>query len=55
MTTEADLLAVLRTARAHLCSGGVALSCPDWTVETPTPGTSMGGTDGLGRGMRVLE
>lgn len=55
MTTRADLLATLRTARAHLEPGGVALFCPDWTVECFAPGTSMGGTDGEGRGMRYLE
>jgi SAM-dependent methyltransferase len=54
MTTEADLLAALRTARAHLREGGVALVCPDWTVECFAPGTSMGGTDGADRGMRYL-
>jgi SAM-dependent methyltransferase len=55
MTTEGDLLAALRTARAHLREGGVALFCPDWTVECFAPGTSMGGTDGADRGMRYLE
>ena len=55
MTTETDLLAALRTARAHLREGGAALFCPDWTVECFAPGTSMGGTDGADRGMRYLE
>jgi SAM-dependent methyltransferase len=55
MTTEADLLAALGTARAHLRDGGLALFCPDWTVECFTPGTSTGGTDGADRGMRYLE
>jgi SAM-dependent methyltransferase len=55
MTTETDLLATLRTARAHLHAGGAALVCPDWTVESFTPGTSMGGIDGAERGMRYLE
>jgi SAM-dependent methyltransferase len=55
MTTEGDLLAAMRTARAHLRAGGVALFCPDSTVECFAPGTSMGGTDGIDRGMRYLE
>lgn len=55
MTTEADLLATMRTARAHLVPGGVALFCPDWTAECFAPATSMGGTDGPQRGMRYLE
>jgi trans-aconitate methyltransferase len=55
MTTEADLLAVLRTARAHFDTDGIALFCPDWTVDRFTPGTSKGGTDGPERGMRSLE
>lgn len=55
MQTEADLLAVMRTARAHLAPGGVALFCPDWTVESFTPATSMGGINGAARGLRYLE
>ncbi|MBV2185640.1 MAG: class I SAM-dependent methyltransferase [Rhizobium sp.] len=55
MQTEADLLATMRTARGHLEPGGVALFCPDWTVESFRPGTSMGGIDGPQRGMRYLE
>jgi SAM-dependent methyltransferase len=55
MTTEADLLATIHTARAHLELGGVALFCPDWTVECFAPGTSTGGIDGPERGMRYLE
>ena len=55
MTTEADLLAAMRTARAHLKAGGVALFCPDWTVECFVPSTFMGGIDGPERGMRYLE
>ncbi|MCL7466202.1 class I SAM-dependent methyltransferase [Phaeovulum sp. NW3] len=55
MTTEADLLATMRTACAHLTPGGVALFCPDWTVERFVPGASMGGIDGPERGMRYLE
>ena len=48
-------LAALRTARAHLREGGVALFCPDRTVECFAPGATMGGTDGMDRGMRYLE
>lgn len=55
MTTEADLLAALRTARAHLDTDGMALFCPDWTVDRFAPGTSTGGTDGPERAMRYLE
>jgi SAM-dependent methyltransferase len=55
MITEADLLATLRTARVHLRTGGVALFCPDWTVECFAPATSMGGADGPQLGMRYLE
>jgi SAM-dependent methyltransferase len=55
MTTEADLLAALRTARVHLREGGVALFCPDWTADRFAPGTSAGGTDSADRGMRYLE
>jgi SAM-dependent methyltransferase len=55
MTTVADLFAAMRTARAHLREGGVALFCPDWTAECFASGTSTGGTDGAERGMRYLE
>lgn len=55
MTTEADLLATMHTARAHLDAGGVALFCPDWTLERFAPGTSTGGIDGPDCGMRYLE
>lgn len=55
MKTEADLLATMHTSRAHLDVGGVALFCPDWTVECFAPDTSMGGIDGPERGMRYLE
>lgn len=50
-----DLQAALTTARAHLDPGGAAVFCPDWTLETFTPETSSGGTDGAGRGMRYLS
>ncbi len=50
-----DLLAAIATARAHLRHGGIALFCPDWTLETFQPGLSTGGTDEATRGMRYLE
>ena len=34
MTTEADLRAAFKTARAHLDPGGVLLTAPDWYTET---------------------
>lgn len=55
MTTEVDLFARMRTARAHLEPGGVALFCPDWTVQCFAPATSTGGIDGPECGMRYLE
>jgi SAM-dependent methyltransferase len=55
MKTVADLLAAMHTARAHLEAGGVALFCPDWTVECFAPSASMGGIDGPERAMRYLE
>ena len=57
MTTEADLLAVLATAAAHLEPGGVALFVPDHTTETFEAGTDCGGTDddSGGRSVRFLE
>lgn len=55
MASEADLLATMHTARAHLEPGGVALFCPDWTVDRFAPATSTGGIDGAQRGMRYLE
>jgi len=55
MATEGDLRAAMATARAHLRAGGIAVFCPDATAETFRPGTTGGGTDGAGRGMRYLE
>ena len=37
MTTEADLLAVFATARAHLCPGGLLIAAPDDYTETFEP------------------
>lgn len=55
LVDAADLQAALETARAHLEVDGVALFCPDWTLETFRPGLATGGTDRGGRGLRYLE
>jgi SAM-dependent methyltransferase len=58
MATEADLRAAIETVAVHLAPGGVALLCPDATIETFTPGASAHGNDdpsGSGRGVRMLE
>lgn len=55
MASPDDLAAALVTARAHLKPGGIGLFCPDCTLESYKPGTSQGGSDGQGRGMRFLE
>jgi SAM-dependent methyltransferase len=56
MTSEADLLAAMRTAFAHCRPGGVAVFAPDCVTETFEPGTDCGGVDGPhGRGARYLE
>lgn len=54
MTTSADLEAALATAHVHCRPGGQLLVQPDFFRETFRPGTSHGGTDGQGRGMRYL-
>ncbi len=55
MTTEADLVRVLRTAFVHTRPGGAALIAPDCTRETYAPLTHHGGNDGEGRSLRYLE
>ena len=55
MTTPSELLAAMHTARAHLEPGGVALFCPDWTLESFAPATATGGCDGPDRALRYLE
>jgi trans-aconitate methyltransferase len=55
LTTEDDLRATVRTAFEHCRPGGVALFVPDHLKENFRPGTSHGGHDGEGRGMRYLE
>lgn len=54
LSEAGDLQAALNTARAHLDPGGVAVFCPDQTLDIFTPDTSTGGTDGADRGMRFL-
>ena len=53
-TTPGDLAAVMSTAREHLAPGGVAVFVPDFVKETFRPGTSSGGHDSGGRGLRYL-
>lgn len=55
LTTIEDLRAAMRTASEHCRPGGVALFVPDFLTETFRPGTTHGGHDGDGRGMRYLE
>jgi SAM-dependent methyltransferase len=55
MASANDLAAALVTARTHLEPGGIGLFCPDCTLESYKPGTSSGGSDGQGHGMRFLE
>lgn len=55
MTTWEDLVAALRTARAHLDPGGVAHVLPDTVRETHTAQTEADGNDGEdGRALRYL-
>jgi SAM-dependent methyltransferase len=62
MASEADVLATMETAYAHLRPGGVAMFMPDHTRETFRETTSHGGHDGEdvtprqpGRSLRYLE
>lgn len=55
MLDRDDLAAAVRTAGQHCRPDGAALFAPDFTLETFTPGTSHGGHDGGGRGLRYLE
>ena len=57
MTTEADLVAALTTARLHLRDGGVAVVLPDEVAETYAPDFEADGhdaADGSGRGLRYM-
>jgi SAM-dependent methyltransferase len=55
MTTEADLLAVMRTAYEHCRPGGAALFVPDFVRETFVEGTDEGGSDGERGSVRFLQ
>ncbi|HMA13534.1 MAG TPA: class I SAM-dependent methyltransferase, partial [Kiloniellaceae bacterium] len=55
LCTHGDLAAALRSTRAHLRPGGSGVFCPDFTVECFSPGTTHGGTDDDGRGLRYIE
>ncbi len=55
LTTIEDLRAAMRTAFEHCRPGGATLFVPDHLRETFRSGTSHGGHDGEGRGMRYLE
>jgi SAM-dependent methyltransferase len=55
MTTEADLLATMRTAYAHCRPGGVALFVPDFVRETFVAGTDQGGNDSERGSVRFLQ
>ncbi|MBI5300575.1 MAG: class I SAM-dependent methyltransferase [Chloroflexi bacterium] len=55
ITTERDLLKVMKTAFAHCKPGGAVVIVPDCTRETFQPGTKHGGHDRDARGMRYLE
>jgi SAM-dependent methyltransferase len=55
MTTEAELLAAMRTAYAHCRQGGVALFVPDFVRETFVAGTDQGGNDSERGSVRFLQ
>ena len=55
MTTEAQLLAVMRTAYVHCRPGGVALFVPDFVSETFAEGTDQGGSDSERGSVRFLQ
>ena len=55
MTTRDDLRRAMETAHVHCRPGGVALFAPDHVRESFQPGTTSGGHDGDGRGLRYLQ
>jgi SAM-dependent methyltransferase len=55
MTDEADLLAVMETAFAHLRPGGVGLFVPDHVRETFVEDTDQGGNDTDRGSLRFLQ
>ena len=55
-TTEADVVAAVRTAAIHCRDGGTVIVAPDSVRESYEPETSWGGEDGQdGRALRYLE
>ncbi|MEA2904864.1 MAG: hypothetical protein QOI12_2251 [Alphaproteobacteria bacterium] len=57
MTSEADLVAALATARAHLKPDGALIVLPDYVAETFEPRVQTGGhdaRDGSTRGLRYV-
>ncbi len=55
MRNEADLFAVMETARAHLSPGGVVLLCPDATRESWLPAAEHCVRRGGGRTLYYLD
>lgn len=55
MTSEDELLKVIRTAFHHCRPGGAAVFIPDFVRETYQPLTHHGGHDGKDRAIRYLE
>jgi SAM-dependent methyltransferase len=55
MTTRADLMESMKTARIHCRPHGVALFMPDYVRERFRPGVHHGGHDGDGRSLRFFE
>lgn len=55
MLTEAELLAVMRTAFEHCRPGGAALFVPDFVRETFIEGTDNGGSDSERGQVRFLQ
>jgi SAM-dependent methyltransferase len=55
MTTPADLLECMRTARIHTRPGGAALFLPDFVRESLVEGVHHGGHDSGARSMRYIE
>ena len=55
MTTEADLLAAIKTAYVHCRPGGAALFVPDFVRETFIAGSDQGGSDSDRGSIRFLQ
>ncbi len=54
LISKADVVAALRTARAHLRPGGLVVVAPDATAEIFEPDEDVSGSDGAGRSVRFL-